>query len=362
MTTTYNVSSIAALNAAIEAINNANPGTGNYQININSAISLTSNLAEIDLPTGTSLTIAGTNGSGGAQVQTISSPVFVGDVGSKRGFFVYSGDVTIDNLSVVDMNATGSSGGAGGGGGAGLGGGLFVAGSDGQAVVPVVNLDNVTFSHDAAFGGFGGSGDFIAGRGGAGGTAGVADVNNAGTGGNGGDGGAGGAGGFGAGAGGAGANSLGIGGTDFGGGGVGDGGGGGGLGAGGDIFVQQGGTLIIDGGSVAAGTVSGGQGGSAPPGLASIATSGAAGQGYGATAFSLKAIRASRSALARPPARQRRSAATSTTRRVRTRRLLGIPTPATRARGVSSSPATALSSLADTTTIPAPPRLRAARC
>jgi len=48
-----------------------------------------------------------------------------------QGFFVYAGDVTIENLTIANAAAIGGAGGAdGGGGGAGLGGGLFVAGTN----------------------------------------------------------------------------------------------------------------------------------------------------------------------------------------------------------------------------------------
>ncbi len=51
----------------------------------------------------------------------------VNGVGGHRGLFVYSGNVTIENLTLSNMNAIGGAGVSGGGGGAGLGGGLFVA-------------------------------------------------------------------------------------------------------------------------------------------------------------------------------------------------------------------------------------------
>ena len=56
-----------------------------------------------------------------------------------RGFFVYSGPVTIENLTIKDTAAIGGVGGAEaqpGGGGAGLGGGLFVA-SSGSVTLPM---------------------------------------------------------------------------------------------------------------------------------------------------------------------------------------------------------------------------------
>jgi hypothetical protein len=297
--------------------------------------------------------------------------------GDQRGLFVYSGVVNVSDLTITDTAAVGGSSTAGGGGGAGLGGGLFVAGAttaDGagttssgtvvtndpdQAQTPMVTLNNVTFSNDAATGGdggflFGGGGGGLGGPGGGnpsfgnyGGGGGIGTAASGGTaessaagqagivigasGGGGGSGfsnggggpsgggggggavtGAGGGGGIGGrnssgelggdggfGGGGGGGRSNGGGGGFGGGGGGGDthtnssfggfgggggdgqfgglsgfgggygttGGGGGGLGAGGDIFVQQGGTLTIEGGSLAQGTVTGGKGsGFASPG------------------------------------------------------------------------------------------------
>src|SRR5882672_8658103 len=49
---------------------------------------------------------------------------------NQRGFFVYSGVVTLENMTIANTVAHGGDGGdglGGGGGGAGLGGGLFIA-------------------------------------------------------------------------------------------------------------------------------------------------------------------------------------------------------------------------------------------
>ncbi|MFZ2068373.1 MAG: hypothetical protein WAV27_20565, partial [Xanthobacteraceae bacterium] len=126
MTTTYTVSSEGAtvgnadtttLNGAIRTIDTG--PAGNYVIDITGTINLTSQLLAINLPTGSTLTIQGTNGSGVAQVQTLDGG------GTERGLFVYAGTVDINNLAINDMVAQGGSGSVGGGGGAGLGGGLF---------------------------------------------------------------------------------------------------------------------------------------------------------------------------------------------------------------------------------------------
>jgi hypothetical protein len=171
--------------------------------------------------------------------------------------------------SVGGFGAGGGAGGAGGGGGGGGGGGDSDSGH------------GATGGGGGAggSGGSGGNGGF-GGGGGGGGQAGQAGGGGGGgtTGGGGGDGGisgnggAGGQGGFGGGNGTSGQGSAtggtggtageddgGAGGAAGAGGGAG-GAGGGGLGAGGDIFVQQGGSLTIEGGVLNAGTVTGGGG------------------------------------------------------------------------------------------------------
>ncbi len=64
-----------------------------------------------------------------------------------QGLFVYSGQVTFEDLTVANTLAKGGNGIGSGGGGAGLGGGLFVA-SGGNVV-----LSDVNFSNTAAVGG-----------------------------------------------------------------------------------------------------------------------------------------------------------------------------------------------------------------
>ena len=113
----------------------------------------------INLESGSSLTIAGTTGFGGVEVQTLDGGH------SQRGLFVYAGNVTVENLTIQNMSAVGGAGGGGdtgsglgGGGGAGLGGGLFVTGSSDGVGGANVTLDNVSFINDAATGGAGGGG------------------------------------------------------------------------------------------------------------------------------------------------------------------------------------------------------------
>lgn len=145
---------------------------------------------------------------------------------------------------VVSLGAGGAGGGFGGGGGAGSGGGGggISGGFGGQF------MGGTASPGGGGSGGFGGGGGAGAGRMGGFGGGGGAGGSFGGGGGWGGGSGAGGnvanQSGYGGGAGGSGANA----------------GGGGGLGAGGDIFIQQGGVLTIEGGSLSGGAVSGGGG------------------------------------------------------------------------------------------------------
>ena len=116
------------LNAAIATVN----GRASTDVfNFAASFTLTTTLTPLVMVAGETLTIAG----GG----------FAIDGGaSQGGLFVYSGTVTIKNLTLANMGAQGS---GSGGGGAGLGGGLFV-GSFGD-----VTLSGVSFTNDAANGG-----------------------------------------------------------------------------------------------------------------------------------------------------------------------------------------------------------------
>jgi len=300
VTISADVASEAALNIALETANSLPANSGTYVINLaqNAEIELSSALAAINLQSGVTLDIDGNGATLDGKNESTGASY------NQRGLFVYSGVVNIDNLTVQNTIAQGTNGVNGGGGGAGLGGGLFVAGATtaggagsvahdpGQQVVPVVTLDNVNFSNDQAEGGNGTlAQDFREGGGGGlgvggidgfgvGGSAGGVPGNPGGFGGGGGAGGTssrygiGGEGGFGGGGGGtSGADVGGEGGFGAGSGAVSfvgfTTGGGGGLGAGGDVFVQQGGTLIIAGNSsLGAGTVVGGSGAYAPGGAA----------------------------------------------------------------------------------------------
>jgi hypothetical protein len=300
------VTSVGVLNDAIAAANAmaANSGTDTITITSNITLGATA-LTAIDLAAGNTLDIVGTNGA--------SSFALVGGGAAtpERGLFVYAGTVSIQNLTIENMDAQGGNGGSAGGGGAGLGGGLFissnVAGDAGNVI-----LNNVSFAGDRAVGGGGGAnasgltgagggGGGLAGNGGNRGSgnatpgAGGAGIDGFGTGGggggffggsgaNGGFGGgggggfrgsttnlAGGTGGFGGGGGGQRGFGFGFGGGQGGfGGGAGAAGnrhtGGGGLAAGGDIFVQGGASLTIEGNAattIADGTVVAGSGATA---------------------------------------------------------------------------------------------------
>ena len=117
-----------------------------------------------------------------------------------QGLFVYSGAVTIEDLTIENAKALGATGATGAGGAGGLGGGLFVG------ATAHVAITNVSFSGDSATGGAGGAGSTpqtsptggSSGRSGSSGSVGQhADGSNGGSGGVGGFGGQGGAGWFG---------------------------------------------------------------------------------------------------------------------------------------------------------------------
>src|SRR5262249_37928870 len=140
-----------SLSDAIKAIDLiATPGH-NYTINLFGNETETADPTAINLGANETLTINGNGATtdGGA----------VNGVGGHRGLFVYSGNGTIKNLTLANMNAVGGAGGAGGGGGgAGLGGALFVANNaGGSAVAGNVTLVNVNFAGNSATGGAGGA-------------------------------------------------------------------------------------------------------------------------------------------------------------------------------------------------------------
>ena len=258
------------------------------------------------------LTLSGTRALGGAG----GSGEYGGGGGAGLGgglFVASGGTVTLAGVSFTGDSATGGAGGAKSGSGGGGGGGLGGAGGNGRfgggggvgqgasghgspgIVIGAASGGSSSSGAGGVNGGGGASGSGGGGGGGVGGASGSAGYGANGGFGGGGAGGVhsgrsgGGNGGFGGGGGGYG-NQDGAGGFGGGGGayhaggfggGAGNGsasaggGGGGGLGAGGDIFVQQGGSLTIEVGSLGAGTVKGGAGGSGA----------ASGAGYGSGLF-----------------------------------------------------------------------------
>ncbi|MBV9862377.1 MAG: Hint domain-containing protein [Alphaproteobacteria bacterium] len=188
----------------------------------------------------------GLGGNGGSAASASAPTGGGGGVGS--GASGGSGTSTAGGTGIIPGAAAGgnANGGADGGGGGATGAGGGVGGHNDTALYPG---GASSFGGSGGFGGGGGGGFLDGGKGGFGG------------GGGGGAEAAGGAGGFGGGGGGS-QGTPGKGGFGGGGGaahGTGNGGGGG-LGAGGDIFVQSGGSLTIEGGSLSNGSVKPGAG------------------------------------------------------------------------------------------------------
>jgi len=256
----------------------------------------------VDIDNLTITDAAAVGGAGGGGGAGLGGGLFVAGVNTiSANDTTAGGDVTLSNVSFTGDSATGGAGGTGGGGGlggsgasgkTGGGGGIgnSAAGGGGNGIVvgaPGGGSGGSQLGSGGAggsSGGGGGNGAFGGGGGGVGGGSGVfARGGNGGFGGGGGaDAGRGGSGGFGGGGGetnnpSGGAGGFGGGGCEtrnpgagtggFGGGGGSDTRGGGGLGAGGDIFVQQGGTLTIEGGTLGLGAVSGGAGATTGAGL-----------------------------------------------------------------------------------------------
>ena len=172
--TDYNVGSASDLDSAIRSIDAASAydlahnQTNYFTINFKTPqITETADLAAINLKSNDILVI---NGNG----DTLD-----GNNGQYRGLFVYSGNVTINDLAILDATARGGNGYQGGGGGAGLGGGLFVANNvynsttnpngDVTAVPGNVTLSNVYFANNAAIGGSSSSAHYAHNLGGGGG-------------------------------------------------------------------------------------------------------------------------------------------------------------------------------------------------
>ncbi|HEX4141928.1 MAG TPA: autotransporter domain-containing protein [Pirellulales bacterium] len=192
--------------------------------------------------------------------------------GANAAFFVDTGTVKIENLTIANTNAVGGAGGiggAGGGGGLGAGGALFVNNTAN------VTIQNVAFQNNSATGGAGGfaSPNNHEGGGGGGGFHGAGGSSQPGGGGGGGFAGAGGAASDGGGGGGGGGGLFGNGGSN-------PGGVNGGAGGGGTNANQPGSSASGDNGAPGGGT-SGGTGGTAGGASATSGTTGGGGGGAG---------------------------------------------------------------------------------
>src|SRR3954452_19714096 len=113
------ITTIAQLNDVIGQANNAAANSGAYEIDLglNVVIALTTGIYAINLKAGVTLDIKGhgatIDGKNEATQQSYN----------QRGFFVYSGVVTLENMTIANTVAHGGDGGdglGGGGGGAGL--------------------------------------------------------------------------------------------------------------------------------------------------------------------------------------------------------------------------------------------------
>ena len=103
-----NISTIAALDAAITTADGEGASATPYEIVLQSGadIQLTQALEAINLKSGVSLNIVGIGAT-------------LDGLGNQRGLFVYSGVVSITDLTVENAAAVGGAGGRGAGGGAG---------------------------------------------------------------------------------------------------------------------------------------------------------------------------------------------------------------------------------------------------
>ena len=138
----FTVDSQTQLNAAIQQIDDS-PDAG-Y------TITLTGNITEGDAgqPAGIDTIVLSTAGS----VTVLGNGYAIDGNGTDGGLSVYSGKVSIADLTIEDTVTRGGDGEKSGGGGAGMGGGLFVG------PTATVMLTGVTFQTDSAIGGNGGAG------------------------------------------------------------------------------------------------------------------------------------------------------------------------------------------------------------
>jgi hypothetical protein len=114
MTTVLNngqpVTTEAELNTAIETADNPNAASGTtFEIDLGAGadIELSSALESINLASGVTLDIVGNGATLDGKNESTGASY------DERGFFVYAGSVTIQNLTLANMVAQGGAGGAG---------------------------------------------------------------------------------------------------------------------------------------------------------------------------------------------------------------------------------------------------------
>src|SRR6185436_4121616 len=96
---------------------NAGPYDVTFALGGTNTINLQALLPILNLTKANTITIDGANGG---------TPIIIDGGGTQRGFFAEQGTISISNLSIQNVIATGGAGGPGGGGGMGAGAGLFV--------------------------------------------------------------------------------------------------------------------------------------------------------------------------------------------------------------------------------------------
>ncbi len=131
---------------------NQNPDTYNvtFALGGSNTITLGAMLPILNLNAANTIALDGTNGG---------TPIVIDGASTFRGFFAEQGTVSISNLKIQNVKATGGTGGTGGGGGGmGAGAAVFVDKAS-------VTLSNVSISSASSVGGAGGSGSVFGGGG-----------------------------------------------------------------------------------------------------------------------------------------------------------------------------------------------------
>lgn len=146
----HQVSNSAQFASAIAAIN-ADP-TSNHRIEVTGTVTMAEQVQAIKI-------------SGNLTVVGMTPTSTIDGASTYRPFFISSGSVAIQDLTLINGRAAGGNGGAGGGGGLGAGGAIFAdTGSS-------LSLKNINFNGNAAQGGNGGT--LMQGMGGGGGLGGA---------------------------------------------------------------------------------------------------------------------------------------------------------------------------------------------